>query len=193
MTWARIDTTYIAHRILSLLTTNYFLISWTKNKKKLTNFRVYVFYHKFRDSTFILRAWVRWTLYSNMVEDKWGIKLKVLSSALKMVQEIFFFSLILQINLRSKVWALYCEIMKYPFFPWEKPNLSATEWYINFFSIRIQTWVIAQSLEFFNNHIFMQVLWKTGVWFINHFIIYTFYCKLILETFTYFIWYYKVE
>ena len=52
----------------------------------------------------------------------------------------------------------------------------------------------------------MQVLWKAGVYtdvsdsdcvrdneFINHFIIYIFYYKLILETFTKFDWLYKTQ
>ena len=56
--------------------------------------------------------------------------------------------------------------MKYPFLHERRHNLSVTQSFIYFSSIRIQLWVTAQSLEvykqFFDIRIFCK--WKTGVY-----------------------------
>ena len=64
--------------------------------------------------------------------------------------------------------AFYREVMKYAFLLEKKPNFRATQWYIYFSSIRIQTWLlIALSLGVYSNfstiRFIMQILWKTGV------------------------------
>ena len=48
----------------------------------------------------------------------------------------------------KKLWTFDREIAEYPFLHQRKLNLSVRQWYIYFSLIRIQTWIIAQSLGY---------------------------------------------
>ena len=95
--------------------------------------------------------------YINECHFRSTFKLKVLSSYLTSIEKINFclilqidFRLISQINLRSNILRFYRD-MKYTFLHDRKRNLSATQWYIFFSLILIQTWIIARSLGVYSN------------------------------------------